>query len=1321
MNNLRLGGKIGITIIVLVTITILLGGLSIARMGGAGGTAAKLANAYIVEAKVADEIKENVSQTILAVNNYQMTFSESSIKEAHKHLVKMTKELVPQAEELADKQSLKVLKASSIEIKDLLAKYEGILTKSEDKVKSVEETRKLLDISAKNFMDSCNAFLANQNRSMASEISSAKEASGLNERLRKITIINDIIDLGNSLRINAWKAQAQRNTEGLVKAISTYPQIVAKLKEIRTITRMAKDLEELDVISQAGESYKNGLEEYVKLDNEIAGLGKEVSSIGASVQAATNAVMSAGMDLSIKGANETVSDLGSASNQLWLGLLIALIVSAGMGKYLTSNIAEILENLQKETRNLIDAAIAGKLATRANAEKINFEFRPIVEGVNNVLDAVIGPLNVSAEYIDRISKGDIPQKITDNYNGDFNEIKVNLNNCIDNINAMVQDANMLANAAVAGKLATRADASKHMGEFKAIIEGVNNTLDSVIGPLNVSAEYIDRISKGDIPQKITDNYNGDFNEIKVNLNNCIDNINAMVQDANMLANAAVAGKLATRADASKHMGEFKAIIEGVNNTLDSVIGPLNVSAEYIDRISKGEIPQKITDDYNGDFNEIKINLNNCIDNINAMVQDANMLANAAVAGKLATRANTSKHMGEFKAIIEGVNNTLDSVIGPLNVSAEYIDRISKGEIPQKITDNYNGDFNEIKVNLNNCIDNINALIADANYLSEAAVEGRLNERADESKHSGDYRRIVEGVNQTIDSLVGLLDAMPAPAMLIDDKFSVRYMNTAAASTVGLTQETVVGKHCYDLFQTEDCKTSKCACQVAMQGNRTSQSECEARPNGKRLDISYSGIPIKNRSGKVIGAFEVVSDLTAVKAASRVASKVANYQTKETEKLTRGLSAMAKGDLNFKLAVEKGDEDTAAAHESFKMISEAVNSCVNAIRALANDANMLAESAINGQLSTRADATKHQGDYRSIVEGVNNTLDAVINPLQVAADYVDKISRGEIPEEISDNYNGDFNKIKMNLNNACRNLTRVASEIRVASDNVANGSNELSSSAEQLSSGANDQASAAEEVSSSMEEMSSNIQQNADNASQTERIAQKAAQDAEEGGKAVSETVVAMNEIASKIAIIEEIARQTNLLALNAAIEAARAGEHGKGFAVVASEVRKLAERSQLAAGEIRNLSASSVKVASKAGEMLTKIVPDIKKTAELIQEISVACKEQNTGADQINKAIQQLDTVIQQNAGAAEELASTSEEMTSQAEQMRSVISFFKMQGEMKSASKIVAKKPVAKEAPKPKAAPQEKAVPATAQVKKGVSINMSEDFDQYDSDFERF
>jgi len=272
-----------------------------------------------------------------------------------------------------------------------------------------------------------------------------------------------------------------------------------------------------------------------------------------------------------------------------------------------------------------------------------------------------------------------------------------------------------------------------------------------------------------------------------------------------------------------------------------------------------------------------------------------------------------------------------------------------------------------------------------------------------------------------------------------------------------------------------------------------------------------------------------------------------------------------------------------------------------------------------------------------------------------------VSGGDLSADLSGNYSGELARMRDSFTEMVEKLHKVVWNIRSGSEHVAAGAEELTATAEILAQGANTQATGVERVSASVEQMTSSIDNNAANAKETEKLATQAARDAQEGGKAVAQAVHAMADIAEKISIIEEIARQTNLLAVNAAIEAARAGEHGKGFAVVAAEVRKLAERSGTAASEISELSSSTMHVANQAGEMLKKLVPDIQKTSELIQEISAATSEQHAGANEINTAIQDLDKVVQQNAATSEETASTAEELTAQAIRLQEMINYFKL------------------------------------------------------------
>jgi methyl-accepting chemotaxis protein len=638
------------------------------------------------------------------------------------------------------------------------------------------------------------------------------------------------------------------------------------------------------------------------------------------------------------------------------------------------------------------------------------------------------------------------------------------------------------------------------------------------------------------------------------------------QEILRLVAASKEGQLQERGRASQFTGMYREMVEGINEMLDAILLPIGEGNRILAQISSGKIDELIAATYKGDHEKMKLAVNNVGLVLQGLQKEMARLIEASREGQLSDRGKPEQFQGAYAEIIRGVNAMLDAILLPIGEGNRILAQISAGRIDELIAHTYKGDHEKMKQAVNNVGSVLQSLHKELDRLTDASKEGQLSDRGKPEQFQGAYAEIIRGVN-------AMLDAILLP----------------------------IGE-------------------------------------GNRILAQIS-------SGKID---EVITQ------------------------------------------TYKGD------HEKMKL---AVNRVAEVMQVLEKMLLRLTRAAQEGQLSERGQPDQLQGAYADIIRGVNGLLDAVIGPLNFSAGYVDRISKGDMPPLITDNYNGDFNKIKNNLNVliAAMNeitagaeqvangnltvvlkerspedklmqalsamvagLTQTVGEIRTIAGEVAAASQSISTASVQVSKGASSQAAAAEEASSSMEEMVSNIKQNADNAQQTDKIANKSARDAQESGKSVLEAVAAMKEIANKISIIEEIARQTNLLALNAAIEAARAGEHGKGFAVVAAEVRKLAERSQKAAGEINQLSGSTLRVSEKSGEMLDKLVPDIQRTAELVQEISAASKEQDTGAEQINKALQQLEQVIQQNASAAEEMASTTEELTGQSEQLVSALSFFR-------------------------------------------------------------
>jgi methyl-accepting chemotaxis protein len=820
----------------------------------------------------------------------------------------------------------------------------------------------------------------------------------------------------------------------------------------------------------------------------------------------------------------------------------------------------------------------------------------------------------------------------------------------------------------------RMNRKDEIGEMAATMDKFADDLQNIV------IGTIKKVADGDLSTDVHVVDKDD--EIAPALKNTIDSLRGLVNEAGMLTKAAVEGQLGTRGNAAKYKGAYRDIVQGVNETLDAVIGPLNVAAEYVERISKGDIPPRIKDRYNGDFNEIKNNLNQCIDAVNLLVSDAGMLSKAAVEGKLDTRADATPHHGDFRKIVQGVNDTLDSVIGPLNVAAEYVERISKGDIPPRIADRYNGDFNEIKNNLNQCIDAVNLLISDAGMLSKAAVEGKLDTRADASKHGGDFRKIVQGVNNTIDSLVGIIDVIPAPTMIVDRDHTILYMNKIGIDVIGLPGRQIMGTKCAGHFKTSDCNTARCAVARAMQDGKMNSNETDAHPGGHDMEISYTGVPLRNEQGAVIGAVEIVTDQTAIKKAARLSAKIGQYQECEVNKLSNCLRKMAQGDLSLMLDVAVGDNDTAEARKNFLSIVDATAECAKAVKSLVNDATMLSEAAVEGRLDTRADASKHQGDFRKIVEGVNETLDAVLDPVKEAREVLERIAERDLTTRVKGAFKGDHARLTEAINRAVENLDTSLHQVNIASDQVASASAQIGTGSQALAQGASEQASSLEEISSSLQEMASMTKQNTGNAIEARGLTENTKQTTNKGVDSMnrlSDAVKAIKSSADQTAkivkTIDEIAFQTNLLALNAAVEAARAGEAGKGFAVVAEEVRNLAMRSAEAAKNTANLIEESSRNADNGVSLnqevlrnLSEINSEVNKVSEMMAEIAAGSEQQSQGIDQINTAVEQMNQLTQHNAANSEESASAAQQLGSQAQELRQMVETFMLSSTAKKA-----------------------------------------------------
>jgi len=720
---------------------------------------------------------------------------------------------------------------------------------------------------------------------------------------------------------------------------------------------------------------------------------------------------------------------------------------------------------------------------------------------------------------------------------------------------------------------------------------------------------------------------------------------AELTEVQRLTQAITAGSLSARANVSLASGGAQALLAAVNELLDAALLPIGEGNRVLDQIAHGRIDELIAQTYQGDHEKMKQNVNGIAVVLQKFQAELAKLTEFSRQGQLEKRGDAAAFQGAYGEVIKGVNAMLDAILLPIGEGNRVLDQIAHGRIDELIAQTYQGDHEKMKQNVNGIAVVLQKFQAELAKLTEFSRQGQLEKRGDAAAFQGAYGEVLKGVNAMLD------------AILLPIGEGNRVLDQIAHGRIEeLIAQTYQGDH-------EKMKQNVNGIAVVLQKFRAELASLTEFSRQGQLEKRGDAAAFQGAYGEVIKGVNEMLDaiLLPIAEGNRVLRLISGGNLRERvevdckgdhqrmkdaingvhawlRELIAYVTAFANGDLTATMGKASADDQI---HEWLMLLKSNLNASAK-----------VADAIAAGDLSVEA---KRLSDKDTL--GI--AFERMIESLRATAAVADAIASGDLTVEAK--RASDKDRLGIALEQMLERLRKVVSEAISAATNVSSGSEELSASAGQLSQGATEQAAATEEASASMEEMASNVKQNADNASQTEKIARQSSLDAEASGAAVARAVKAMETIAEKIMIVQEIARQTDLLALNAAVEAARAGEHGRGFAVVASEVRKLAERSQTAAAEIGALSTETVKSAQEAGAMLTRLVPDIKHTAELVEEITAACREQDVGSSQINQAIQQLDQVTQQNAAASEQVSSTSEELTSQAEQLQATIAFFRL------------------------------------------------------------
>ncbi|MGZ8159140.1 MAG: methyl-accepting chemotaxis protein [Methylobacter sp.] len=729
------------------------------------------------------------------------------------------------------------------------------------------------------------------------------------------------------------------------------------------------------------------------------------------------------------GEPDFVADL---ANKVAIGDLSTQIdLKAGDTSTVVSAMKRMTESIQAlvaDATVLSVAAIDGRLATRADTSKHQGDFRRIVEGVNDTLDAVIGPLNVAADYVDNIAKGAIPVKITDTYKGDFNVLKNNLNTCIDALNALVADANMLSLAAAEGQLDTRADVSKHAGDFRKLVQGINDAIGNIAEPMKVTSDYIEQIAKGSIPTVITTNYKGEYRVIRDNLNALIKTANGLLTQTDIVIQAAALGQLDKRANADLFEGGWNQLVKGFNDAFVNVAEPLKVTSGYIEQIAKGVIPQPITTDYKGEYLVIRDNLNSLIKTASGLLTQTDIVIQAAAVGQLDKSANADLFEGGWNQLVKGFNDAFVNVAEPLKVTSGYIDQIAKGVIPQPITTDYKGEYLVIRDNLNGLVKLMGDLLTQTDIVIQAAANGELDKRANAGMFQGGWNQLVEGVNKTLDGII--LPVNEAVGVLIEME-------------KGDLTRIVNGNYKGQLKDFKDTVNNTIA--------KLSQVICE---------VNDAASNIASVSEELSATAQSMSQATSEQAASveETSASVEQMsasinQNTENAKVTDGMATQASSE-----AVQGGEavKETVSAMKSIAgkigIIDDiayqtnllALNAAIEAARAGEHGRGFAVVAAEVRKLAERSQIAAQEigelaGSSVEMAESAGKLLDAIVPSIKKTSDLVQEIAAAS--EEQSSGVG--------QINTAMEQLNKITQQNAGSSEELAATSEEMTGQAAQL--------------------------------------------------------------------------------------------------------------------------------------------------------------------------------------------------------------------------------------------------------------------------------